>query len=297
MDIHQLKVFVAVYTKKSFSRASEFLYLTQPTVSDHIRSLEEELHCKLFDRLGRYIIPTKEAELLFLYATEIIDKVENLKIAINQFKKDISGELIIGASTIPGTYILPRLLAEFKYNHPAIKYQVVISDSKGITEKILNYELLLGCVGTRINNEKLSYKAFMEDELIIVGKPSLIKKGEITIEELMSYPLLLREEGSGTRIEFLRILSERGLYLNDLNIIGIFGSTDAIKEAVKAGLGISVLSRLSVADELKLNLLTEIKIRDVKLKRQFYIVTHALRSLPPAYRVFLESLLVLPRKS
>ncbi len=297
MDIHQLKVFVAVYTKKSFSRASEFLYLTQPTVSDHIRSLEEELHCKLFDRLGRYIIPTKEAELLFIYATEIIDRVENLKIAINQFKEDISGELIIGASTIPGTYILPRLLAKFKYNHPAIKYQVVISDSKGITEKILNYELLLGCVGTQINNEKLSYKAFMEDELIIVGKPSLIDRDEITIKELMSYPLLLREEGSGTRIEFLRILSERGLYLNDLNIVGIFGSTDAIKEAVKAGLGISVLSRLSVADELKLNLLIEIKIKDVKLKRQFYIVTHALRSLPPAYRVFLESLLVLPLKS
>ncbi len=290
MDIHRLKVFMAVFNKKSFSRASEDLYLTQPTVSEHIRSLEEELNCKLFDRLGRTIIPTKEAELLYLYAAEIIEKADSLKDLMNQFKGNISGELIIGASTIPGTYVLPRLMAEFKNNYPAIKYQVIISDSKEITEKILNHELLLGFVGANINNARLHYQSFMEDNLIIVSSPSLIKKDVITIQELLAHPMILREDGSGTRIAFLKILQESGFGLNDLNIIGVFGSTDSVKQAVKTGLGISVLSRLAVIDELRHNMLKEIRLKDIQMNRQFHIVVHGVRTLPSAYKLFLETL-------
>lgn len=281
---------MAVFNKKSFSRASEDLYLTQPTVSEHIRSLEEELNCKLFDRLGRTIIPTKEAELLYLYAAEIIEKADSLKDLMNQFKGNISGELIIGASTIPGTYVLPRLMAEFKNNYPAIKYQVIISDSKEITEKILNHELLLGFVGANINNARLHYQSFMEDNLIIVSSPSLIKKDVITIQELLAHPMILREDGSGTRIAFLKILQESGFGLNDLNIIGVFGSTDSVKQAVKTGLGISVLSRLAVIDELRHNMLKEIRLKDIQMNRQFHIVVHGVRTLPSAYKLFLETL-------
>ncbi len=290
MDIHRLKVFMAVYKNRSFSKASEDLYLTQPTVSDHIRSLEEEFNCKLFDRLGRTIVPTKEAELLYIHAAEIIEKADGLKDLMNQCKGDISGELIIGASTIPGTYVLPRLMAEFKNNHPAIKYQVIISDSKGIIEKILSHELLLGFVGANIYNEKLQYQSFMEDELIVVSSFSLIKKNEITVKELLGYPMLLREDGSGTRIEFLKILDENGFGLNDLNLIGIFGSTDSVKQAVKTGLGISVLSRLAVIDELQHNMLKEVRLKDIQMNRQFYVVFHTMRTLPPSYKIFLDTL-------
>lgn len=290
MDIHRLKVFTAVYKNKSFSRASEVLYLTQPTVSDHIRSLEEELNCKLFDRLGRTIVPTKEAELLYIHAAEIIEKADTIIELMNQFKGDISGELIIGASTIPGTYVLPRLMAEFKNNHPAIKYQVIISDSKGITEKILSHELLLGFVGANIYNEKLQYQSFMEDELIVVSSPSLIEKDEITIKELLACPMLLREDGSGTRIEFLKILQENGFGLDDLNIVGVFGSTDSVKQAIKASLGISVLSRFAVNDELQHKLLRAVRLKDIEMRRHFYIVFHSMRTLPPSYKLFLETI-------
>lgn len=291
MDIHQLKVFISVFKNKSFSRASGELYLTQPTVSDHIKSLEEEFNCKLFDRLGRNIIPTKEAELLYIHAIDIIEKAENLKNLMQEFKNNISGELLTGASTIPGTYVLPKFMAEFKHNFPNIKYQVTISDSKGIIDKILNHELLLGVVGSNIYNERLQYYPFMEDELIIVSSPSLIKKDELTIEELTSYPMILREEGSGTRIEFLKIIEKNGLLLENLNITGHFGSTDAVKQAVKSGLGISIISMLAVKDELKYNILKKVRLKNILMKRQFYIVVHSMRTLPPAYKFFIEALM------
>lgn len=290
MDIHRLKVFSSVFKNKSFSKASAELYLTQPTISDHIKTLEEEIGCKLFDRLGRSIIPTKEAELLYVHTVEILEKTDNLKDLMNQLKSDITGELVIGASTIPGTYVLPLFMVDFKKNYPSITYQVIISDSKGIVEKILGHELLLGIVGAKIHNEKLHYQSFMEDELILVSSPSLIEKDEIAFSELLKYPMILREEGSGTRIEFLKILGKEGYSIDNFNVTGLFGSTDAVKQAVKAGLGISVLSRLAVIDELKYNMLSQIKLKDMQMNRQFYIVCHSMRTLPTAYNLFLQHL-------
>ncbi|GAB4407736.1 MAG: selenium metabolism-associated LysR family transcriptional regulator [Thermodesulfovibrionales bacterium] len=288
MDIHHLKVFTSVFKNRSFSRASEELYLTQPTISDHIRALEEELKCKLFDRLGRSIIPTKEAEILYNHAAEIIEKMNNIKEVIGQFKKEITGELIIGASTIPGTYLLPSIVAEFQRRHPSISFQIIISDSRGIIEKVSGHELLIGIVGAKLTNNSLNYMPFMEDELILVSSPSLIKGSRISLKELLDYPMVLREEGSGTRRETERILENKGVSLDSIRIVGIFGSTDAVKQAVKAGLGVSILSRLSVKDELKHGVFREVKLTDIQMKRRFYIVTHKKRTLPLAYSIFSE---------
>lgn len=290
MDIHQLKVFASVFKNKSFSKASEELYLTQPTISDHIKTLEEELGCKLFDRLGRTIIPTKEADVLYNYAVELIEKINSIKDIIGQFKKEITGELIIGASTIPGTYLMPRVISNFKKQHSSISFQVVISDSKVIIEKILRHELLMGIVGAKLSNGQLHFVPFLEDELIVVSSPSLIKKDKVTLEELIKIPMVFREEGSGTRREAERILEGKGIALDSIKISGVFGSTDAVKQAVKGGMGISILSKLSVADELKSKALKEIKVKDIQMKRKFYIVTHKKRTLPAVYNIFLEYL-------
>ncbi|MDA8339194.1 MAG: selenium metabolism-associated LysR family transcriptional regulator [Nitrospiraceae bacterium] len=290
MDIHQLKVFASVFKNKSFSRASEELYLTQPTVSDHVKALEEELNCKLFDRLGRSIIPTKESEVLYNYAIEIIEKTNSIKDIIGQFKKEITGELIIGASTIPGTYLMPRVIADFKRQHPSVSFQVIISDSKVIIEKVSSHDLLMGIVGAKLSNGQLNFVPFLEDELIVVSSPSLIKKGTITLEGLIQMPMILREEGSGTRRETEKIMEGRGIALDSIKISGVFGSTDAVKQAVKGGMGISILSRLSVADELKFKTLKEIRVKDIRMRRKFYIVTHKKRTLPAVYGIFLEHL-------
>lgn len=290
MDIHHLKVFLSVFKNKSFSRASEELYLTQPTISDHIKTLEEELECKLFDRLGRTILPTKEAEILYAHATSILEKVNTLKDTFNKLKKEVTGDLVIGASTIPGTYLMPHVIADFRKKYPGVSVQVAISDTKGIINKIIKHELLLGIVGSKISNSPLNFLPFIEDELIIVASPSLTVKSTLHLDELTNIPMVLREEGSGTRKEMEKILEGKGLNMDNIKIAGIFGSTDAIKQAVKSGLGISIVSKLSVADELKHKILKEIKLDNIQMKRKFYIVIHKKRTLPLAYSIFMDYL-------
>lgn len=290
MDIHQLKVFTSVFKNRSFSRASEVLYLTQPTVSDHIKTLETELDCRLFDRMGRTIIPTKEAEVLYGYAVEIIEKADGIKDVIAQFRKEIAGELIIGASTIPGTYLMPSLMAEFRKKHASISFRIIISDSKEIVEKVLRHEILLGVAGAKLSDAQLNYTPFIQDDLIVVAQPTLIKEEKITSQGLLQYPVVLREEGSGTRREAERILETKGVSFEDMKIACILGSTDAAKQAAKAGLGFTILSKLAVIDELKHKTLKEIRLTDVVLKRQFYFVTHKKRTLPFSYGIFFKYL-------
>ena len=291
MDIHQLKVFTSVFKNRSFSKASEELHLTQPTISNHIKTLEDEFECKLFDRLGRTIIPTKEAEALYGQSVEIIEKADVLKETIGRLKRDLTGKLIVGASTIPGVYLMPRIMTEFQRRYPSISFQILISDSKGIIEGINKHELLLGIVGAKIGNDQINYSPFVEDELIVVSSPSMVDKNTMTLKDLIELPMVLREEGSGTRRETEKLLEDKGVSLGSIKIAGIFGSTDAVKQAVKAGLGISIVSKFSVADELEYKILKEIKLADIRMKRRFYIVTHKKRTLPRAYDTFLKHIM------
>ena len=291
MDIHQLRVFASVFKNRSFSKASLDLHLTQPTISNHIKSLEDEFACRLFDRMGRTIIPTKEAEVLYSQSTEIIEKAEALKDALGELKKEATGKLIIGASTIPGVYLMPRIMTEFQKKYPAISFQILIADSRGILDSISKHELLLGIVGAKLGNDQIDYTPFVEDELIVVSAPSMTEKSTIMLRELLALPMVFREEGSGTRKEAEKFLEMKGIALEDLKIAGIFGSTDAVKQAVKAGLGVSILSKFSVADELEHKLLKELHLTDIEMKRNFYIVTHKKRTLPRLYDIFLQHIL------
>jgi DNA-binding transcriptional LysR family regulator len=287
MDIHHLRVFSSVYKNRSFSKAAEELYLTQPTISDHIRALEEELNCKLFDRLSRKIIPTREAVLLIVKAQEIIDKLDGFKDSLGEFRKDLTGHIIIGASTIPGTYILPSVTASFRKDHPSVLFEIAVSDTRGIIEKIAEHNLLIGIVGAKLSARQVKYTPFLDDELIVIAPRSFTKKRNMDLREIIGFPMVMREQGSGTRREFETILGKAGIEPAQLNIAGIFGSTDAVKHAVKEGMGISVVSRRSVIDEIGCNMLKEIKISDFEMKRQFYIVVHEKRSLPHLYKTFL----------
>jgi DNA-binding transcriptional LysR family regulator len=291
MDLHHLRIFVSVFKHRSFSKASRELSLTQPTVSDHIQNLEHDLNCRLFDRLGRTILPTKEAEVLNHYAREVIEKAEAIREVIGNFKKEIDGELILGASNIPGTYLMPSLMVSFRKKYPSVSVQVSISDSRGIVEKVIGQELLMGIVGAEIPNAQVSYTTLMEDELIAVASPSMMTKAKMSLQDLLLYPIVSREKGSGTLRETERILEEMGLPIDALRVAGVFGSTEAVKQAVKAGFGISILSKMSVAEDLRHNTLKEVKIKGVLMKRKIVLVTHKKRTLPLAYRVFLDHVL------
>ena len=290
MDIHHLKIFVSVYKNRSFTRASEELGISQPTISEHIKNLERSLDCSLFDRLGRSIMPTAEADLLYPKGLQLLDDLDQIQQEISAAGTGIKGKLIIGASTIPGSYILPRVAYSFKQHHPDVAFEILIEDSGRITALVLQHELLCGIVGAKTVSDKLAYLPLLEDELILVATKKVLDRKSITLNKLAEIPFLGRETGSGTRQTLENFLARNNFDPGKLNIVAVLGSTSAVKQAVKASLGASIISRIAVQEELDSNILHEISIRNMKIKRKFYLLRQKKRSLPPQYLAFCNHL-------
>lgn len=286
MDINQLRIFASVYRNRSFTRASEELNISQPTISEHIKNLERDLRCTLFDRLTRKIIPTAEATAIFAKASNIIDEMDELQESVRASKGNVTGPVTVGASTIPGTYILPYKVAGFSRRNPQVSFEIVIDDSRRIIEKILNHEILLGFVGAMIDSNHINYEPCIDDELILVAPKTLSRKKTIEPAEILHLPFIEREAGSGTRITVEAHLAKAGIDPSNLKTVALLGSTASVKEAVKAGLGCAILSRIAVQDELERGLLKEIRIKGLKMTRSFYLVTHKSRVLPAPYESF-----------
>ncbi|MDH3390454.1 MAG: selenium metabolism-associated LysR family transcriptional regulator [Desulfobulbaceae bacterium] len=286
MDIHHLKIFVSVYKNKSFTKASEKLHISQPTISEHIKNLEKSLNCKLFDRLGRSIMPTAEADVLYPKALQILDDLDQIQEDISAAGTGVKGKLIIGASTIPGAYILPRMAYTFKKKYPDVAFEILIEDSGKITNMVLQHDLFFGIVGAKMTSEKLDYEPLIEDELVLVATPKLLPQKTITLDKLRSIPFLQREIGSGTRQTFENFLKKNTITTNTFNIVATLGSISAVKQAVKENLGASVISRVAVQEELDSSILHEIPIINMKMKRKFYLVLQKKRTLPTQYAAF-----------
>ena len=289
MTLAFLHVFRRVYEQRSFSKAAEILYLTQPTVSAHIKSLEEELDIPLFDRLGRETVPTRAGDILYGYAKEI----ERLKLeageVINQFRGNMKGHLEIGGSTIPGEYLLPSMMGDFKREYPGITATVRIGDTKKIAEMVVNGDVELGFVGGAVDDKVLQSTLFAMDELVLIASPSFLKKS-ITMEELEAEPLVFREKGSGSRNALEKWMQKSSLSIDDFYIAAEMGSTEAIKQSVKSGLGLSVISKLAVTEELADGRLKEVKLPGLPIKRNLYIISHKLRSKSPICMAFIDYL-------
>ncbi|WP_256374277.1 selenium metabolism-associated LysR family transcriptional regulator [Desulforhopalus sp. IMCC35007] len=285
-----MKIFVTVYRTRSFTKAAEELYTSQPTVSEHIQNLETRLGCKLFDRLGRTILPTPEADLLNPRALAILDDLQQLQYDIVAARTSISGDLILGASTIPGTYLIPHFAASFKKKYPAISFEVRIKDSKKIIDAVARNELYLGIVGAMPQTSKVAHEPFVEDDLVLAASKDYGGAAEITIAGIKTLPLIVREQGSGTRKSTELLLANEKVNLRQLSICATLGSSAAVKEAIKANLGVSIISRHAIAEDLKNGELKEITVEGLTMKRHFYIVTPAKRSLPHQYNIFLQNI-------
>ena len=292
MELNQLRLFCAVVEKKSFSRAGEAVFLSQPTVSLQIKALEQELGTRLFDRQGREVLVTGSGKLLYGYARKILQLADEAEQTIAQLKGLIRGETIIGASTIPGEYILPRLLAEFKGTYPGIEINLVIGDTKEIIHKVLDNEVEIGFVGQREGSEKLVFHGFSTEKLVLIAPVDspLPTHDQITVGELKKAPLILRESGSGTRGTVERRLRELGVKEADLNIVMRVGSTAAVKKAVESGAGVSIISERAIENEIKLGTIKKLPIKDLELHREFFTVYRRGRSHSPATKALLEFL-------
>ena len=294
MDLRQLEIFVKVAELGSFSKAATTLFLTQPTVSEHIRTLEAELGVRLLDRLGRGAAVTKAGQLLLVHARRLLALSREARQAMDRFQGRMSGELVVGASTIPGEYVLPALIGRFKEKYPDISITLLIGDSQTVIDWVAEGRAELGVAGARLPHRGVDYKELMPDELVVVVPATHPWHGRslITLEELRTASLLIRERGSGTRAALEAVLAEAGIDLGSFRIVGEMGSTQAIKQAVKAGVGVSVVSKRAVEDECKAGLVGCLEIKDLEVTRSFYLATHKERSRSPlaeAFRVFLET--------
>lgn len=293
MDVRQLEIFVKVTEFGSFSKAADALYLSQPTVSEHIRGLEEELGVRLLDRLGRGAVPTKAGQLLLGYAQRILELHREARQALDQFQGRMSGELVVGASTIPGEYVLPAVIGRFKDKYPDIAISLLIGDTQRSVDWVLEGRVEVAVVGAQIAHRALEYRELMPDELVVVVSAShpWHAKKTATLEEVREEPLIVRERGSGTRHTLERALAKVGLDLGGFRVVGEMGSTEAIKQAVKAGVGISLISKRAVTEECQHAILHCVNVKDLRFRRAFFLVVNSSRTRSPLAEAFFTFLL------
>lgn len=292
MDMHRLEVFCKVIECKSFTKAAEAVFLSQPTVSEHIRSLEESLNVRLIDRLGREAQPTQAGKILYRHAKKILRMRQEAVAAIESFTGTPSGHLWVGASTIPGTYLLPELVGAFKERHPTVQITLSIANSRRVAEQVLAGDSDFGIVGAQWTEPGLSWEKIFADELVLVVHRDHPWAGrrEAALPELAGESFITRERESGTQKVANDILAAHGFDLSSLNIIAEMGSTEAVRQSVKAKIGMAIISRQAVAEDLDGGSLKEIAISGVSFHRPFYLVSRRQRHLSPICALFLDFL-------
>ncbi|MED3760379.1 selenium metabolism-associated LysR family transcriptional regulator [Peribacillus frigoritolerans] len=266
-----LKVFVTVIEQKNFSRAGDILNLSQPGVSLHIRNLENELGTKLIYRSPKQVQITEPGKILYRHAKQMLNHYETAKREINEFNNVVSGTMKIGASFTIGEYYLPKVLAEFATKYPMVDIQIIISNSNDVIQGIRSNKLDIGLIEGETDYKDIDVMPFMNDEMIVVVPPDhpLSQMDLIEGNMLQNQIWVLREQGSGTRTYSDKLQSS--LELN-IKKTFIFTSIQGVKEAVMAGLGIALLSRLTVQKELKSNELKTFHLKNEPLIRPFSIV-------------------------
>jgi DNA-binding transcriptional LysR family regulator len=292
MDLWRLQIFCKVVELRSFSKAAESVYLSQPTVSSHIKDLENYFECKLVDRLGRNVVPTKAGGLLYGYATRMIALKGEAENAIAEFQGKIKGHLTVGGSTIPAGYILPPLLGEFKGSYPEVLVTLVQGDTERVVRDTLEGNVELGIVGAKAQEVQLIQKKILDDEMFLVvpRKHQWADRRRVSMEEVINEPFIMREVGSGTRKSIEQALDEVGHASGALNIVAEMGSTEAIRQGIKAGVGISILSECAVSEELTDGTLRKVKIQGLSFRRAFYLTVHKYRTQSPLCRTFIDFL-------
>ena len=293
-SFRELEIFCKVVELESFSKAAEAVYLVQASVSERIASLEKKIGIRLLDRLGRKVIPTAAGELVYKHAILFLEMKETAQLEIERFLGLEQGDISLGGSTIPGEYILPELIGRFSKQHPHLSVKLTIADSSAIENRVLAGELEIGIIGSKSLNTNLLCRQLWHDELVLavpVEHPWARRK-TISLPELWETPFILREEGSGTLKILDAYLKESGKDgTNSLNVSARFGSSTAVKEGIKAGLGLSILSARAIDTEVKAGLLKALKVKGLLMSRNFFLIRNKLRIASPSCQAMLDFLM------
>ncbi len=293
-DLRQLEIFQKVVELGSFSKAANVVFLAQASVSERIATLEKAVGTKLLDRLGRQVVPTKAGELLYKHAVLLLGMKRTACLEMQDYLGIKQGEILIGGSTIPGEYILPKVIGRFRKKFPLVTVMLTIADSSEIEGRVLSNDFELGIVGSASSHRSLIHHELWKDELVLAVPAGhrLAKKDKISIEELSGEPFILREIGSGTlRImeNYLQTTGYKGV--DSLHVVARLGTSTAVKEGIKSGLGISILSSKALDTELKTGMIKSLKVEGLSMSRSFYLIRDKRRIASPICQAMLDFLL------
>ncbi|MEW6447808.1 MAG: selenium metabolism-associated LysR family transcriptional regulator [Bacillota bacterium] len=290
MNLNWFKTFVSIANTGSFSRTARDLNLSQPAVSKHVAGLETLYGIQLIDRSRRSLTLTEAGSALLPLAQKVLAAVEQAANEMQSFGDVVKGTLTIGASTIPGEYVLPQIIRRFRKQYPEVNISLEIADTGKIIRRVMEEDLSLGAVGALKSLNGMKAIPFAEDELVLILPPDhpLARRKAVEASALMGQEMVWRENDSGTRQTVEKELRNAGITPENLYIVAEIGSTEAVLAAVEAGIGISFVSRWAAEDRVKSGRLVMRRLQGLSLNRVLYLIHPLNRTLPRSVKAFLD---------
>ncbi|WP_026576117.1 selenium metabolism-associated LysR family transcriptional regulator [Bacillus sp. UNC438CL73TsuS30] len=289
MDLHQLFVFTKVVEHKSFSKAAEDIFLSQSTVSSHIKALERTLNMRLFDRVGREIILTPYGSRLYQWALKLLFLKDEAMLDLKEGMNELKGMIRVAASSVPGQFILPKMIKDFRDQYANVVFQIEQSSSKVVIDKVLNGTVDVGLLGGKFENDKLCYSRLFKEKLVLITSNQTKIKGPVTIQELVKYPFIMRKSGSGTHAMVEKLLKKKKISKEQMNIIAYTESGQTLIQFVMADIGIAIISEIAAKEYAKKQLLKMHEIDGFDDERYFYLVYNKYKTLSLLSRLFIEN--------
>lgn len=290
MEFRQLEAFIGVMECGSFSGAAKRLGVSQPTVSAHVAALERELQVKLVNRTTKELSPSPAGTLFYDYATQMLSLRDSSVTAVRQYTGQLHGVVTVAASTVPGQYLLPKLLRGFREKFPGVTFQIQMTDSQGAVSQVVSREVEIGFCGTLLRSPKCVFRELADDQLVVITPNTeeyrRYRQAGFPLHQISRENFISREEGSGTRRETEQFLRDMGVNCAALYIAQEVTSNEQIEELVGKGRGIGIISKSAAEDGCQSGKLLAFDFKSVKLHRKLYILRHRSGELSPAAKMF-----------
>jgi DNA-binding transcriptional LysR family regulator len=288
MDFHQLYVFTKVVEHKSFSKAAEAVFLSQSTVSSHIQALEKMLNVNLFDRVGRENILTPHGERLYLWAQKILLLKDQALLDIKQGMSETRGMIRVAVSSVPGQFILPKMVKEFREEYQHVTFHINQSPSKVVAEKVLNGSVDFGILGGKYENDRLHYIPLLKEKLVLITSTQSDIKSPISIQDIIQYPFVMRNSNSGTNATLEQLLKKYHISKDKLNVIAYTDDVQSLMQFVIQGIGISIVSEIAAKNYSSNKQIMLHEIENFNDERYFYLVYNKNKTLSMIAKMFID---------
>ncbi|PLS01158.1 selenium metabolism-associated LysR family transcriptional regulator [Neobacillus cucumis] len=288
MDLHQLYVFTKVVEHKSFSKAAEDIFLSQSTVSSHIQGLEKMLGVKLFDRVGRESILTPHGERLYHWALQLLLLKDQALLDLKKGMTSLRGMIRIAASSVPGQFLVPRMIKQFRGEYSEVIFHINQSSSKHVAEKVLNGSVDMGILGQKFEDDKLRYIPLLKEKLVLVTSQACRIPEPVSISDILEYPFIMRNSDSGTNALLERFLKKNKIMKDQLNIVSYIEDGQSLIQLVIENVGISIISEVAAREYSRHNMLKMYTIQDFDDERYFYLVYNVNKTQSIVSRLFIE---------